>query len=190
MFSSLLNSKSTVFAFIFMLFSLSACGGGFKLPGGDARENPPNAADRVAKNLEEGKGFRLNDLKNKNSGGNFEFATSNELWRASLDVIDFMPLASANYSGGILITDWYSDNNNQNESIKINIRFLSNEIRSDALKVDIFYKTCNDNFDCVIQKKTSDLQQEIIKQILQQATIYKNQINDKNFVPYPKIEKK
>ena len=61
----------------------------------------------------------------KNKGGKFDFASSNYLWRATLDTIDFMPLVSANYSGGIIITDWYSENNNPNEAIKISIRFLS-----------------------------------------------------------------
>ena len=180
--------SKTIFFTIFTVFLLNSCGGGLKLPGGDARKNPPNAADRVAKNLEEGRGFRLNDVvKSKGGSGNFEFATSNELWRASLDVIDFMPLASANYSGGILITDWYSDNNKQNESIKINIRFLSNEIRSDAIDVDIFFKTCDVNMKCIIEKKETDLQQEIIKQILKKATLYKNQQDEKDFTPYPKM---
>ena len=71
-------------------------------------------------------------------GGTFDFASSNFLWRATLDTIDFMPLASANYSGGIIITDWYSENNNEGESIKISIRFLSNEIRADAIDVNVF----------------------------------------------------
>ena len=75
-------------------------------------------------------------------GTNFEFASSNELWRASLDVLDFMPLTSANYSGGVIITDWYSQDGNADESIKITIRFLSNEVRSDAIDVDVFYKKC------------------------------------------------
>ena len=179
------------FTLLTLIILLQSCGGGFKLPGADARKIPPNFKDRVAKNLEEGRGFRINDTlqgKNKNRGGNFEFATSNELWRASLDVIDFMPLASANYSGGILITDWYSGGGEANESIKINIRFLSNEIRSDALNVDIFYKTCDVNSNCVIEKKESELQQEIIKQVLQKATVYKNQLKEKDFVPYPKIK--
>ena len=74
-----------------------------------------------------------------NRGGtNFEFASSNELWRASLDVLDFMPLTSANYSGGIIITDWYSEQGNTEESIKITIRFLSNEVRSDAIRCRYF----------------------------------------------------
>ena len=94
--------------------------------------------------MEEGRGFRLMDGINK-KGGTFDFASSNELWRASLDTIDFMPLASANYSGGIIITDWYNDENSSSESIKITIRFLTNEIRSDALDVKIFKKNCGAN---------------------------------------------
>ena len=101
---------------------LIACNG--KIPGADARKYPADPKERVKKNLEEGRGFTFNDLtQNK---GKFDFASSNELWRASLDVIDFMPLTSVNYSGGIIITDWYSGEENQNESIKISIRFLSN----------------------------------------------------------------
>lgn len=188
MLSKLIKNITKLSLLISLLFVLNSCGGGFKLPGADARKVPVNAADRVAKNLEEGKGFRINDvINNKNkSSGNFEFATSNELWRASLDVISFMPLASANYSGGILITDWYSDGSNQKESIKINIRFLSNEIRADALNVDIFYKTCDDNLNCSVEKKNSDLQQELIKEILKVATKYKINQQNENFVPYPK----
>jgi hypothetical protein len=177
------------FIILTLIILLQSCGGGFKLPGADARKVPPNFKDRVAKNLEEGKGFRINDTlqgKNKNRGGNFEFATSNELWRASLDVIDFMPLASANYSGGILITDWYSGGGEANESIKINIRFLSNEIRSDALNVDIFYKTCDKNLECIVEKKDSELNLEIVKKILQRATIYKTKQQEEDFTPYPK----
>ena len=99
---------------------------------------------RVKKYLEEGRGFRLdNALKGgSGKGGDFMFASANELWRASLDTIDFMPLSSVNYSGGIIITDWYSDNDSLNESVKISIRFLTNEVRADALDIKIFYKKC------------------------------------------------
>lgn len=161
-------SKYSIFL-ILALFTLNSCAN-----RGDARKIPPNADDRVKKNVEEGRGFRVMDKLSTGKKTNFQFASSNELWRASLDTIDFMPLVSANYSGGILITDWYSEGNNQKEAIKINIRFLSNEIRSDALNIDIFYRTCDDNFNCSIQKKDSDLQQELIKEILKTATLYKN----------------
>lgn len=186
--SSMFSKISKFLTISIFLLSLQSCGNGFKLPGADARKIPPNYKDRVAKNLEEGKGFRINDsIQGRNNrGGNFEFATSNELWRASLDIIDFMPLASANYSGGILITDWYNNGDDANESIKINIRFLSNEIRSDALNVDIFYKNCDKNSKCVIEKKDSELNIEIVKKILQRAAMYKTKEQKENFTPYPK----
>ena len=113
-----------------------------------------------------------------------EFASSNELWRASLDVIDFMPLASANYSGGMIITDWYADSNNPNESIKITIRFLTNEIRSDALDIKIFYKKCNTVNNCLIDEKTGPLAKELKKEILKIAAKYKKEGDVKNFKPY------
>ena len=168
---------------ILIIFTLTSCGKGFFKPG-DARKNPPDPKLRVKKNLEEGKGFRLNNAISGNKETNFEFASSNELWRASLDVLDFMPLTSANYSGGVIITDWYSEQNNDNESIKITIRFLSNEIRSDAIDVNIFYKKCISTNNCKVNKQEGQLKKEITKQILAKATIYKKQSKDKNFKPY------
>ena len=107
-------------------------------------------------------------------GGAFQFANSNGLWRASLDVIDFMPLTSVNYSGGIIITDWYSDSKNPNESIKISIRFLTNEIRSDALDIKIFNRKCIDTItNCNITNIGGNLVNEIKKEILKKAAIYK-----------------
>ncbi len=172
--------KNTIALFLF-LFLFSGCKNG--LPGSDARKVPYDPKERVKKNLEEGKGFRLNNLVKK-GGGNFEFASSNELWRASLDVIDFMPLASANYSGGLIITDWYSENNNPNESIKVTIRFLTNEIRSDALKIKIFYKSCKELTKCSINEKTGPLSNEIKKEILKLAAKYKKESDLENFEPY------
>ena len=163
------------------LFILNSC---VKLPGADARKVSPNVKDRVKKNLETGRGFRIDNQLKGGGSGNFEFASSNELWRASLDTIDFMPLTSANYSGGILITDWYSDNNSTNESIKITIRFLTNEVRSDALDIKVFYKNCNAELNCSISEKNSTLKNELKKEILKKAAIYKKQREDKNFKPY------
>jgi len=160
------------------LFLLNACN------QTGMRDVPSDPKERVQKNLEEGRGFRLMDLGNKKNSGDFDFASSNELWRASLDTIDFMPLASANYSGGIIITDWYSDNNNINESIKISIRFLTNEIRSDALDIKVFYKKCSQYANCNISQKSGQLVTELTKKILSRATIYKKQNKDKNFKPY------
>ena len=121
----------------------------------DARKFPPNPELRVKKNIEEGRGFRLDSaIKGNMKGGDFLFASANELWRASLDTIDFMPLSSVNYSGGIIITDWYTDEENIDESVKISIRFLTNEVRADALDIKVFYKKCNQVASCKISQKT------------------------------------
>lgn len=106
-------------------------------------------------------------------GTNFEFASSNELWRASLDTIDFMPLTTANYSGGIIVTDWYSDNETLNESLKVTIRFLTNEIRSDAIDLKVFYRKCKNLNNCIITEKKGNLVNELKKEILKKATSYK-----------------
>ncbi len=186
-----MNSKKIKTIIVILLSNLliASCGNGF-LKGGDAKKNPPDPNLRVKKNLEEGKGFRLNNAikKSVGRGGNFEFASSNELWRASLDTLDFMPLLSANYSGGVIITDWYSDN--QNDSIKITLRFLSNEIRSDAISVKIFYKKCDPDMKCIITDNKENLEKEIKKEILKKAAIYKKQTKDKNFKPYDIVDLK
>ncbi len=152
--------------------------------GADASKISPDPKERVKKNIEEGRGFRLMDGIEKKMGGNFEFASSNELWRATLDTIDFMPLASANYSGGIVITDWYSSNNSLDESLKISIRFLTNEVRSDALDIKIFYKKCPQEESCNINEKSGQLVTELKKKILTKAMVYQKQNEDKNFKPY------
>tara|TARA_Y100000741_G_scaffold78111_1_gene57014 strand:- start:100 stop:672 length:573 start_codon:yes stop_codon:yes gene_type:complete len=182
--SNFLKTRIVTFLII-TLFILNSCKSIENIPGGDARKNPPDPKARVKKNLEEGRGFRLdNALKGEGKGGDFVFASANELWRASLDTIDFMPLASVNYSGGVIITDWYSDGQNQEESVKISIRFLTNEVRTDALDIKVFYKKCNQVINCKVTQKKGPLIAELKKEILSKATIYKKQNKDKNFKPY------
>ena len=152
-------------------FFLNGCNG---MPGGDARKYPADPQKRIEKNIAEGKGFSFNSNLGKNSGV-FEFASSNELWRASLDILDFMPLASVNYSGGIIITDWYSNDKTSKESIKISIRFLSNEVRSDALDIKVFNRICVDLSNCVVSEKTGNIAPELKVKILKTAAIYKSE---------------
>ena len=144
----------------------------------DAREYPPDPELRVKKNLEEGRGLRLLG-GDKKTGTNYEFASSNELWRATLDTIDFMPLTTANYSGGIIVTDWFSGNQNPNENLKITVRFLTNEIRSDALDLKIFYKNCDSSNRCTVDERKGALVDELKKEILKKATLYKQKTKDK-----------
>ena len=185
------NIKFISFLAIITLF-LNGCNG--KFPGADARKFPADPEKRVEQNLKEGRGFKLNDQFGKSRGGVFDFANSNGLWRASLDVIDFMPLTSVNYSGGIIITDWYSENNNQSESIKISIRFMTNEIRSDSLNIKVFNRKCSDSFlKCKITETEGVLVTELKREILKKATLYKKMDEDKNGnkdYKYPKKRKK
>ena len=164
-----------------IIILLNSCGP-FAYKKTDARKVPWDPNERVKKNIEEGKSFKLFDTKTGfGSGGTttYDFASSNELWRATLDTIDFMPLTTANYSGGIIVTDWYSDNQNLNENIKITVRFLTNEIRSDALDLKIFYKKCDSSNKCKIIENEGNLSKELKKEILKKAATYKQQAKDK-----------
>tara|TARA_Y100001935_G_C17158112_1_gene433848 strand:+ start:82 stop:669 length:588 start_codon:yes stop_codon:yes gene_type:complete len=163
-----------------LLSSCKSPDGKFKLPGGDARKFPADPAKRVEKNLKEGRGFKINDAFGSQKGGVFDFASSNELWRASLDTIDFMPLLSVNYSGGIIITDWYADEQSlSGESVKISIRFLTNEIRADALDIKVFSRKCNNISNCIVKEINDELAPELKKQILKKATLFKNESIEK-----------
>ena len=148
-----------------LALSLTSCNGFFK--SSPFRENPTNARERAKKNVEEGRGVSLKGLRGpKNTS--YEFSTSNPLWRASLETLDFMPLTSVNYSGGIIITDWYSDSP-QNESLKITIRFLSNEIASNSLKIIVHEKKCASLNNCIVKELNSTIKDELNLSILKRA---------------------
>ena len=151
----------------------------------DAKKYPPEPEKRVKKNIEEGRGFRLmSTFGNDKKGGKFEFANANPLWRASLDIIDFMPLMSVDYGGGIIITDWYGEEN-ENESIKITIQFLSNEIRSDALNIKVFKKNCTSLANCNVFLSESKINEELRVAILKKAAQYKASDIQRNKKEYP-----
>lgn len=160
----------------FLIFSilllLQSCGA-FKLKRADVKDVPINDADKRERNIKEGRGISIGGGKGRS--GSFDFATSNEMWRAAIDVLDFVPLTTADYGGGIIITDWYSDNLNSEESIKIMVNFLTNEIRADGLKIKIYKKTCNDKQKCNTQLMSSELDNEIKLAVLKKAAQLKNQ---------------
>ena len=159
-----------IFTIYFMVFqTLVSCG--IYRPV-DAKKYPPQPELRVKKNKEEGRGFTLMSGFERGKGGKFEFANANPLWRASLDVIDFMPLLSVDYGGGIIITDWYGEENT-NDEIKITIQFLSNEVRSDALSIKVFKKKCTNLSNCKVIQSQSDIHQELRVAILKRAAKYK-----------------
>ena len=118
--------NTTILSFIIVIL-LNSCGG---LSKTKTRDVPVNAQERARKNIEEGRGASINTILKGRGGTNYEFSTSNPMWRASLEILDFLPMTTVDYSGGVIISDWYSDENSNKESIKITIRFLSNEVLS------------------------------------------------------------
>ncbi len=172
--------------FVLVLFATS-CGIYSK---SDARKVSPNVEQRIQKNVEEGKGIRFGIGKGSKDM-HFEFSSSNELWRASLDILDFLPLSNVDYSGGIIITDWYNEGTAVDESIKITIRFLSNEIRSDGLDIIIHKRICEGStLNCKVKKYSSGLEEEIKFAILKKATILKKEGDDKQIEKSKKEYKK
>ena len=135
----------------------------------DTREVPIKGSERARKNIEEGGGVSLKNVLNKRGGSNFEFSSSNPMWRASLEILDFLPLTTVDYSGGMIVSDWYTGESS-NESIKISIRFLSNDIRSDSLKIIVHKKKCSENQICQTKLlNNSKISQELRVTILKKA---------------------
>tara|TARA_A100001015_G_scaffold104001_1_gene115429 strand:- start:34 stop:612 length:579 start_codon:yes stop_codon:yes gene_type:complete len=140
----------------------------------DIKDNPVNVDERTKKNIQEGRGFRFG--RGANRGGDFDFASSNPLWRGAIDVMNFVPLSNASYSGGIIITEWFSSENNSqnNRELKITIQFMTNEIRADAIKVLIFEKSCDQINNCKTKKIKSKLEGELKLAILKKAALFEN----------------
>ena len=154
--------------FLLSLASIIVSCGPLKPKYTDLRKIPGDPKGKRERNIREGRGFRLMGMIDKKNSGNFQFSSSNEMWRATLDLLDFTPLSNVDYSGGIIITDWFSESSDQNP-IKITVRFLSNEIRADGLKIIIHKKICKKINDCKIVKIDSTLGQEIKLAILKKA---------------------
>tara|TARA_B100000965_G_scaffold362223_1_gene344111 strand:+ start:519 stop:1061 length:543 start_codon:yes stop_codon:yes gene_type:complete len=155
----------------------------------DTRKIPVNADERVKKNMEEGKGFRLGSL-GQGKGGDFLFSSSNPMWRATMDKLSFAPLSVVDYGGGIIVTDWFSDGDS-NEEIKIAVRFLTNEIRSDAIKVIIHKKKCESFNSCKVNAIENSTNNEIKLAILKKAARLKKEdlIKKKDETPEYKLPK-
>ena len=98
------------------------------------------------------------------------------MWRATLEILDFLPLANVDYSGGVVSTDLYNETGDPDE-YKITVRFLSNEIRTDGIKIIVHRRKCELNKSCRIKKISSTLETELQVAILKKAAILEK--NDK-----------
>ena len=168
-----------IFALLIGLIVLQSCGGAFKPKKVDTRNTPINAEERARKNINEGRGTSLGGLVRGKGSTNYEFSTSNPMWRASLEILDFLPLSTVDYSGGLIITDWYSENNSF-DSIKITVRFLDNEIRSENLKIIVHKKTCDSNNNCKINLLSQNkISEELQTTIIRKAALLDKESKDK-----------
>jgi hypothetical protein len=135
-------SLRKIYLSIFLFLSILGCS---KIDPiiGEMERIEPNP-DKKAREFADKGGGIFGDINKvgKSSGRSFEFASSNILWRATLKSLDFLPLLNADYSGGIIIYDWYSQANNPKEQIKISVQFLNNELRSDSIKITAHKKIC------------------------------------------------
>ena len=168
-FNSILKKLLSLFIIVYALFYLASCG--LYRPV-DARKIPPNSDERVKQNQEQGKGISFGNILNK-KGGDFQFASANNMWRATIDILDFVPLTNVDYGGGIIVTDWYKNSSTDKDSIKLMIQFLSNEIRADGLKITIYKRVCVSENNCVTDILKSDLNNEIKIAILKKASFLK-----------------
>ena len=161
-----------------ILLVLTACGGYEKV---DQRTRPDGAQAKARKNIEEGRGASIGGLtRGIGRGTTYQFSSSNPMWRASLETLDFLPLTTVDYSGGVIITDWYSDNNSSKESIKISLRFLSNDIRSESLKVIVHQKICSANLNCrVVLLSNTKIKEELHTTILRKAALLEKESKNK-----------
>ena len=174
-----------ILAAIAFLISLNSCG---IWDPADARKVSPNADERVKKNLEEGRGITLGGALGGGSKTNYQFASSNPMWRATLEILDFLPLSNVDYSGGIITTDWYNEGTASDESIKITIRFLSNEIRADGIKVIVHKRKCNIKEKCTVKKISSALEYELQVAILKKAAIFEKEYTRKKRKKRPDLK--
>ena len=168
--------KKILFFTIICLF-IASCQA-FKPEKVDTRERSTNAQERARKNIEEGRGVSLGGLLGAGKT-TYEFSTSNPMWRASLEILDFLPLTTVDYSGGIIVTDWYSESN-ANDAVKISVRFLGNEIRTENIKVIVHKKICRDVSNCkVAQLKNSKISEELLTSIIKKAALLVKETKDK-----------
>ena len=179
---SKINTIFRVLAIILLILPMLSSCGALQYRPVKAKDYPPEPEKRIKKNIEEGRGIRI--WKNKKKGGTFDFASSNALWRSTLDTISFMPLLTADYGGGIIVTDWYNSTNDENQSIKISIQFLSNEIRADALDIKVFKKECKIDKNCKIVSSEGKLNNELKLAILKKAAIFEKENITRTKEPY------
>jgi hypothetical protein len=141
---------------------------------GESKVIEPSAEKRAREYADKGGGI-FGDINNKKPGGStsVDFATSNVLWRATLKSLDFLPLLNVDYAGGIIVYDWYSEDLNSKEQIKVTVRFLNNELRSDSIDIIVHKKNCESFENCKTIKLQNNFPSQLKDNILSVARLLK-----------------
>ena len=163
-----------IIAYFFLFSLLISCGKGF-FKKVDTRKVPISGPERAKKNVKEGRGVGIGSMIGGNKSTTYEFSTSNPMWRATLDILDFLPLSTVDYSGGVIISEWYTDDTNKNQALKITVRFLSNEVQTNSLKISVHRKKCSVDQTCNVELFKSRIQEELVASILRGAAILQKQ---------------
>jgi hypothetical protein len=116
-----------------------------------------------------GKGGLTNIFSEKESSGGGGIGVNSFLWRSTLDTISFMPIASADPFGGVIITDWYAPPQTPAERFKLNIFITSKALRADGVKVTSFKQTKDNKGNWVDSAADEQVSQKIEETILTKA---------------------
>src|SRR6266404_1951430 len=132
---------SRVLAGLSLAAIVALCGCGYVETSPDSYRNP--RVDPDAQAAQHGSVFGADALnilggKKTDQGGGGGIGVNSFLWRATLDTLAFMPLASADPFGGVIITDWYSPPETPGERFKMTIYILDRQLRADGVKVSVF----------------------------------------------------
>jgi hypothetical protein len=162
-----MKTKFRNFIYIFLLFPISCSS-----PKEGTEQFEPNVQKRVEAAAKKDGGIILFGGDKKNSGS-LDFSSTNVMWRATLKTLNFMPLVSADYSAGLIVTDWYSEQKLGKEQIKIQVSFLSNDLRSESIIVNSFKRICEPNGMCANSSVSENINQEIKNSIITNARLLK-----------------
>jgi hypothetical protein len=168
------NQMIMRFLILFLVvFIINGCSSSKDPVTGETKTYEPDPAKRAKEYADKGGGL-FGDINSKKPGANiYDFATSNVLWRATLKSLDFLPILNADYSGGIVIYDWYSEDLNSSEQMKVSVRFLNNEVRSDSLEINVYKKVCETFDKCKTIKMTNNFPNQLKENILSVARLMK-----------------
>ena len=162
-----IKSNFNLILFLLLIIGCFACAKTDPVTGEKVLIEP--SPDKRARDFADKGGGIFGDLGKSKTSNTFDFATSNPLWRATLKSLDFLPLVTSDYSGGVIVYDWYAENINSKEQIKISIKFVSNELRADSIQITTHKKICDENNKCFISKLNDSFANEIKDTILSAA---------------------